>query len=181
MKKNLIFVLAFMIVLSCMTVAFADTTLGAPGEGVSEVIITTEAPIFSATVPATLAISVAGNGTVVTATNAKITNNSYGAIQVTGLKVAGKNGWETVDYATSNMANVRVGSKQIAISLNGCTTTGKDSIDFIQSNFPAISGKGGDNNTLSISYDAKVPIQNEVIYAAQGILDVTFILSWYTE
>ncbi len=100
---------------------------------------------ISVTVPASLPVEIY-NGTVVTANNAKITNNSKnGSVKVKTVTV--KDG----DFKVGNYDNFS-GSKTIALKINGITTKGNGSIEINQDAFPNISP----TESLPLSYYAKV-------------------------
>ena len=97
------------------------------------------------TVPASLPVYVI-NGTVLTADNAKITNNSRsGAVQVTAVKVT--DGAYRVGHYDSFS-----GSKTIALKINGCPTTGAGNLPITATAFPAISA----SSSMPLTYFAKV-------------------------
>ena len=121
-KKLSAFILAVMLVLSLGTTAFAAGST----EATVPVTLTVanEYRAVNVTVPASLPVYVI-NGTVVTADNAKITNNSKtGAIQVTDIKVTDgaykvgsySTGFRTNERATWNAMNImRVLTNEIYI------------------------------------------------------------------
>lgn len=179
MKKILTILLILTLTLTSISTAFAGNPVNAPGPGTSEIVVTTAPPIFSAIVPSVMAIGVAGTGEVTTATNAKIINMSHGPIKVTGLEVSGKNGWSTVSWDGTNMDREAVGGKKIALVINNCKTTGANAIGFNQSEFPVLTGVDGGANEMTITYDAKLPLQYELL-SSTGIVNVSFTLSWAT-
>jgi hypothetical protein len=84
------------------------------------------------TVPASLPVYVI-NGTVVTADNAKITNNSKtGSIQVTGIRIT-DGAYKVGSYDSFS------GSKTIALKINDCVTIGAGEMSITSSAFPVIS------------------------------------------
>ena len=124
---------------------------------------------FSVTVPATLNLTVAKNGTVYAATSAQIVNNSTGAVCVTGVKLTAENGWKLVPYAT-NMADVKVDSKQIGFSLNGAESDGSATLPMSGSWFIAKDA------ALSLDYDAVVSATSNPFN--EQVLTVVFVLDW---
>ena len=124
---------------------------------------------FSVTVPATLNLTVAKNGTVYAATSAQIVNNSTGAVCVTGVKLTAENGWKLVPYAT-NMADVKVDSKQIGFSLNGAESDGSATLPMSGSWFIAKDA------ALSLDYDAVVSATSNPIN--EQVLTVVLVLDW---
>jgi len=142
-KKLSAFILAVMLVLSLGTTAFAAGST----EATVPVTLTVanEYRAVNVTVPASLPVYVI-NGTVVTADNAKITNNSKtGAIQVTGIKVT-DGAYKVGSYDSFS------GSKTIALKINGCVTTGAGNMSIPGGAFPVIAAGG--NQILT--YYAKV-------------------------
>lgn len=124
---------------------------------------------FSVTVPATLNLTVAKNGTVYAATSAQIVNNSTGAVCVTSVKLTAENGWKLVPYAT-NMADVKVDSKQIGFSLNGAESDGSATLPMSGSWVIAKDA------ALSLDYDAVVSATSTPIN--EQVLTVVFVLDW---
>lgn len=107
--------------------------------------VTNEYRSVDVTVPATLPVQVV-NGTVITADNARITNNAKsGSIQVTAVSV--KDGaYKVGDYERFS------GSKTIALKINGSSTKGAGKLTFAPSAFPAI----GAGSSQKLTYNAKV-------------------------
>lgn len=142
-KRFSAILLALTLMLSLGTTAFAaDST-----EATVPVTLTVanEYRAVNVTVPASLPVYVI-NGTVVTADNAKITNNSKtGAIQVTGIKVT-NGAYKVGSYDSFS------GSKTIALKINGCVTTGAGNMSIAGGAFPVIAAGG---NQL-LTYYAKV-------------------------
>lgn len=124
---------------------------------------------FSVTVPATLNLTVAQDGTVYAATSAQIVNNSTGAVCVTSVKLTAENGWLLVPYST-NMADVKVDSKQIGFSLNGAEGDGSATLPMSGSWVIAKDA------ALSLDYDAVVSATSNPIN--EQVLTVVFVLDW---
>ena len=178
--KKLTSVLLALIMLSTISVSQVSATAvtGTGKSGSVPVKLTAEAATFSVTVPASLLISVDKDGVVTTPTAAKIVNNGHGAVKVTGIAIAGQDGWTTVDYDSSNMQSEKVGTKKVAFEINGEKTKGKDNISFSQLNFPKIDGKNAsDTDELKITYNAKLPAQAGGLTNA-NIVNVTFTVAW---
>lgn len=97
------------------------------------------------TVPASLPVYVI-NGTVITADNAKITNNSKtGSVQVTAVKVT-DGAYKVGSYDSFS------GSKTIALKINGCPTIGAGNLSIAGNAFPVITAGG----SIPLTYFAKV-------------------------
>ena len=122
-KRFLSLALALCLSLAMMNVAFASNVADASGGSAtsSVTLSSTEdgslggdpaATAMSVTVPTVLPIAVGTDGTVTTATDAKITNNSYGAVKVSAVSIQAAQGWHLTDFGT-NMANEKVDSDQI--------------------------------------------------------------------
>lgn len=107
--------------------------------------VTNEYRSVDVMVPATLPVQVV-NGMVITADNARITNNAKsGSIQVTAVSV--KDGvYKVGDYERFS------GSKTIALKINGSSTKGAGKLTFAPSAFPAI----GAGSSQKLTYSAKV-------------------------
>ena len=105
---------------------------------------------LSVTVPAALPVSVV-EGTVVTATNAAITNNAEtGTIRVAAVEVrAGM-------LEIGNFADFGNRDNTIALSLNNCMTAQAGELPITQEAFPDIEA----GNSLPIQYTAKVSAAN---------------------
>jgi hypothetical protein len=181
-QKFLSLVIAAAMAVSTLVPAYAETTISASGgTGNMQLVATIQAATFSVVVPTSLAITVAADGTVTTADNAAITNNSYGAVKVSNMTITASNGWSTVDYDSTNVGAEKVDSKKFALVINDCKTTGADAITFDASKFPSISGKTGDiASSLALTYDAKVVPQTTSqtnMEAAKVIFTVTWDLA----
>ena len=137
-----------------------------------------EGTTFSVTVPTSLHVSVDANGEVTVATDAKIINNSFGAVKVTDLQIAATGGWALVDYDSADMTAEKVNTKKMAMTINGEKTTGADAISFTAANWDRMEGKNAtDSDELAITYDAKVPAQSAAIDGST-VANVTFTVAW---
>ena len=97
------------------------------------------------TVPASLPIHVI-NGTVVTADNAKIMNNSKsGAVRVTGVEVT-DGAYKVGSY------NSFSGAHRVALKINGCATTGAGALAINSTAFPVIQPQ----SDMALEYFAKI-------------------------
>ena len=97
------------------------------------------------TIPASLPIHVI-NGTVVTADNAKITNNSKsGAVRVTGVEVT-DGAYKVGSY------NSFSGAHRVALKINGCATEGPGKLGINTTAFPVIKAE----ESLALEYFAKI-------------------------
>lgn len=188
MKRNkiLALILALTMALSLCCTAFADLTVvdgeeitTDGGTGSVPVELEAEAARFSVTVPSVLPIDVDADGVVSVANNAKIVNESAGAVKVTNLTITGINGWETADFDTVNMATEKVGSKKVAMVVNNHKTTGATwTTPFVESEFPVMAGMNDtDSDELVITYDAKVPAQATSLTDV-AVASIVFTVGW---
>ena len=181
-KKLLSSVLSLAMICAVSIPTFAGVNLEvAGGSQRVPVDLTVSAATFSVSVPTALPISVAANGSVTTANDAKIVNNSHGAVRVTNMAIEGADGWETVNWNTANMGSERVGSTKVAMMINGDKTIGDNAISFTASNFPKMDGvNAGNTDELPIIYDAKVPAQATSL-SDLTVANVIFTVGWDAE
>ena len=144
------------------------------------------ATAMSVTVPTVLPIAVGTDGSVATASDAKITNNSYGAVKVSSVSIQAAEGWHLADFGT-NMADEKVDSNLIgfALTIGGGTqlATGESSTEAQTLLDTAIEGcymTGAGNqegNAVAIAYDAVVsPVSSAVTNT--GVASVVFTVEW---
>ena len=143
---------------------------------------------MSVTVPTVLPIAVGTDGSVATASDAKIVNNSFGAVKVANVSIEAAQGWSLAAFGDkASLAHEKVNSNKFGFSLslgNGAAqiTDGKNAskqtllTDAVEGCF--MSGVGDTAaNSISISYDAIVtPVSEAVTNAA--IASVLFIIAW---
>jgi len=179
-KKSIIaLVLSLAMVMCCAFPTFAAEVQQPGGSGSVPVELTAEAATFSVTVPTSLPVSVSATGVVTCATNATITNLSHGAVKVVGLGVEGVGAWQTADYDTFETAVLPVGSKMIALEVNGDKTTADDVITFTAANYGRMTGAdaSSDADQFSFTYDAKVAAQSQAL-SGLGVANVIFTIDW---
>ena len=145
MKRNRIpaLLLAMLLTLSLSVSAFAagSTTATVP----VTLTVDNQYRAVNVTVPSSLPVYVT-NGTVITADNAKITNNSKtGAVQVTAISVT-DGAYKVGSYDSFS------GSKTIALKINSCITKGAGKMSITKDAFPKI----GAAQNLPLTYFAKV-------------------------
>ena len=164
--------------------ASSDVTLSSTEDGSLEG--SPAATAMSVTVPTVPPIAVGTDGTVTTATDAKITNNSYGAVKVSSVSIQAAEGWHLADFGT-NMADEKVDSNLIgfALTIGGGTqlATGESSTEAQTLLDTAIEGcymTGAGNqegNAVAIAYDAVVsPVSSAVTNT--GVASVVFTVEW---
>ena len=127
---------------SCVT-AFAnkEATASVP----VKLTVANDYKSISVTVPASLPVEIY-NGTVVTANNARITNNAkVGHVKVKAVSV--KDG----EFKVGNYDSFS-GSKTIALKINGIVTKGSGNLEISQSAFPTIAP----TESMPLNYYAKV-------------------------
>ena len=157
--------MAVLLMLTMSITAFAanSTTATVP----VTLTVSNEYRAVNVTVPASFPVEVI-NGVVVTADNAKITNNAKsGAVKITAVSVTDG------AYKVGSYDNFS-GSQTIALKFNGCPTTGSGKLNITEKAFPAI--KAGGN--LPLTYFAKVSgdAQNtEGIEAAKVIFTISIV------
>lgn len=157
--------MAVLLMLTMSITAFAanSTTATVP----VTLTVSNEYRAVNVTVPASFPVEVI-NGVVVTADNAKITNNAKsGAVKITAVSVTDG------AYKVGSYDNFS-GSQTIALKFNGCPTTGSGKLNITDKAFPAI--KAGGN--LPLTYFAKVSgdAQNtEEIEAAKVVFTISIV------
>lgn len=143
---------------------------------------------MSVTVPTVLPIAVGTDGTVSTATDAKIVNNSFGAVKVANVSIEAAQGWSLAAFGDkATLAHEKVNANKFGFSLclgdgekkltddkNASKQTLLDSA--VEGCF--MSGVGDTSaNSIGISYDAIVtPVSEAVTNTA--IASVLFIIAW---
>lgn len=137
----LILVMVTVFTLGMNTYAATSTTATVP----VTLTVSNEYRAVNVTVPADLPVHVI-NGTVVTADNAVIKNNSkVSAIQVTSVSVT-DGAYKVGDYENFS------GKKTIALKINGCPSKGSGRLPITKNAFPMI----GANGSQALTYFAKV-------------------------
>jgi len=155
--------LALVLMISLGTTAFtaSSTTATIP----VTLSVANEYRAVNVTVPAALPVYVI-NGTVVTADNARITNNAKtGAVQVTAIKVT-DGAYKVGSYDSFS------GSKTIALKINGCVTKGAGGMAITGSAFPVISAGGSQALTYFAKVSGDAPNSNDV-----NAMNVVFTIS----
>lgn len=129
---------------------------------------------FSVTVPTSLGLTMAADGTVSAATTgtvASIQNHSTGLVKVSQVEFKGKNDWQLVSYDHTNMAEQYVDSKLIAFQLNDeLKTTGKDE------KFTLTDWTINPKSALPLTYDAKISATSTAI--EEQVMEVIFTVQW---
>ena len=196
LKRFLSLAMSLCLAFAIMTVASASNEATASGgSATSQVTLSSTADgsldgdpaatAMSVTVPTVLPIAVGTDGSVTTATDAKITNNSYGAVKVSGVSIQAAQGWHLTDFET-NMANEKVDSNQVgfALTIGGGEQLATDSTEAAQALLAeAVEGcymtGAGDSagSSVAVAYDAIVsPVSEAVTNTA--IASVVFTVEW---
>ena len=143
---------------------------------------------MSVTVPTVLPIAVGTDGSVATATDAKIINNSYGAVKVANVSIEAAQGWNLTAFGDkATLAKEKVDSNkfgfQIALGngekkLTDNKNASKQTLLDTAVEGCYMSGVGDTSaNTVAIAYDAIVtPVSEAVTNTA--IASVLFIIAW---
>ena len=200
-KKTISLILAICMLASLAISASATNTVDASGgTGTSSVTLSSTADgsldgdpaatKMSVVLPTVLPIAVGTDGTVSTATDAKIVNNSFGAVKVNSVSIEAAQGWNLTafgDKATlakekvdSNKFGFQIalgnGEKKLTDNKNASKQTLLDTA--VEGCF--MSGVGDTSaNSIGITYDAIVtPVSEAVTNAA--IASVLFIIAWDT-
>ena len=145
---------------------------------------------MSVTVPTVLPVAVGVDGTVSTASDAKITNNSFGAVKVNSVSIEAAQGWNLTAFGDkATLAKEKVDSNKFGFSISlgkGAAQVTDNKNASKQTLLEAavegcyMSGVGDTSaNTVAITYDAIVtPVSEAVTNTA--IASVLFIIAWDT-
>ena len=200
-KKTISLILAICMLASLAISASAANTVDASGgTGTSSVTLSSTADgsldgdpaatKMSVSVPTVLPVAVGTDGTVSTATDAKIVNNSFGAVKVANVSIEAAQGWNlTVFGDKATLAKEKVDSNkfgfQIALGngekkLTDNKNASKQTLLDAAVEGCYMSGVGDTSATsIGIAYDAIVtPVSEAVTNAA--IASVLFIIAWDT-
>ena len=146
------------------------------------------ATAMSVSVPTVLPIAVGTDGTVTTSTAAKITNNSYGAVKVSSVKIDAARGWNLTAFGDkSTLAHEKVDSNKFgfALTIGDGAQKATNASDTASQQLLAsaiegcyMSGNGDPAaNSVDIAYDAIVtPVSTAVTNTA--VASVLFVISW---
>ena len=198
-KKIISLVLAICMLASLAISASAANTVDASGgTGTSSVTLSStadgsldgdpSATKMSVVVPTVLPIAVGTDGSVATASDAKIINNSYGAVKVNSVSIEAAQGWSLAAFGDkATLAHEKVNSNKFGFSLclgdgEKKMTDGKNAskqtllTDAIEGCF--MSGVGDTSaNSIGIAYDAIVsPVSEAVVNAS--VASVLFVICW---
>ena len=198
-KKIISLVLAICMMASLAIGASAANTVDTSGgTGTSSVTLSSTADgslggdpaatKMSVTVPTVLPIAVGTDGSVATASDAKIVNNSFGAVKVNSVSIEAAQGWNLTAFGDkATLAKEKVDSNKFGSSIslgNGAAQVTDNKNASKQTLLDAavegcfMSGVGDTSaNSIGIAYDAIVtPVSEAVTNTA--IASVLFIIAW---
>ena len=198
-KKIISLVLAICMMASLAIGASAANTVDTSGgTGTSSVTLSSTADgslggdpaatKMSVTVPTVLQIAVGTDGSVATASDAKIVNNSFGAVKVNSVSIEAAQGWNLTAFGDkATLAKEKVDSNKFGFSIslgNGAAQVTDNKNASKQTLLDAavegcfMSGVGDTSaNSIGIAYDAIVtPVSEAVTNTA--IASVLFIIAW---
>ena len=198
-KKIISLVLAICMMASLAIGASAANTVDTSGgTGTSSVTLSSTADgslggapaatKMSVTVPTVLTIAVGTDGSVATASDAKIVNNSFGAVKVNSVSIEAAQGWNLTAFGDkATLAKEKVDSNKFGFSIslgNGAAQVTDNKNASKQTLLDAavegcfMSGVGDTSaNSIGIAYDAIVtPVSEAVTNTA--IASVLFIIAW---
>ena len=196
-KKIVSLVLAICMLASlAISASAANTVDTSGGTGTSSVTLSSTADgsiggdpaATKMSVPTVLPIAVGTDGTVSTATDAKIVNNSFGAVKVNSVSIEAAQGWNLTAFGDkATLAKEKVDSNkfgfQIALGngekkLTDNKNASKQTLLDTAVEGCYMSGVGDTSaNSIGIAYDAIVtPVSEAVTNTA--IASVLFIIAW---
>ena len=198
-KKIVSLVLAVCLMASLAIGASAANTVDASGgTGTSSVTLSSTADgsiggdpaatKMSVTVPTVLPVAVGVDGTVSTASDAKITNNSFGAVKVNSVSIEAAQGWNLTAFGDkATLAKEKVDSNKFGFSISlgtGAAQVTDNKNASKQTLLEAavegcyMSGVGDTSaNSIGITYDAIVtPVSEAVVNAS--VASVLFVIAW---
>ena len=140
-------------------------------------------------VPTSLPMAMSDDGTVVTASDCKIVNKSYGAVRVKSVTISAADEWNLTAFGDkSTLAGEKVDSNKLgfALSIGGGQQVQTATNDATQQLISApidgcyMTGVGDlNNNSVSVEYAAIVtPLSNTV--SNTTVANVVFVIEWNT-
>ena len=198
-KKVISIILAVCSVAAMAVPAFAADITANGGNGTTPVnLYSTDdgtidgnpaATALSVTIPTALPVAVGIDGETTTADNAKITNNSYGAVRVKSATISGANGWTLTAFGNKNiLAGEKVDSNKIgfAMTVGEGAQVKTDASGNTQALISTpvtgcyMSGAGDTTrNSVSVLYDAIVtPVSSAV--TNKTVANIVFVVEFDT-
>ena len=200
-KKTISLILAICMIASLAISASAANTVDASGgTGTSSVTLSSTADgsiggdpaatKMSVTVPTVLPIAVGTDGTVSTATDAKIVNNSFGAVKVASVNIEAAQGWALTAFGSKDtLAHEKVNSNKFGFlialgngekKLTDNKSASKQTLLDTAIEGCYMSGAGDQTaNSVEVTYDAIVTPVSEAI-TNTSIASVLFVIAWDT-
>lgn len=200
-KKIISLVLAICMIASlAISASAANTVDTSGGTGTSSVTLSSTADgsldgdpaatKMSVSVPTVLPVAVGTDGTVSTASDAKIVNNSFGAVKVDSVSIEAAQGWSLAAFGDkASLAHEKVNSNKFGFQLAigggaAAATDGKNASKqtLLDSAIDGcyMSGVGDQTaNSIGIAYDAIVTPVSEAVTNV-SIASVLFIIAWDT-
>ncbi len=159
------------------------------GDGIPDGPGTVTPPKMSVVVPTALPMAMSDDGTVVTATDCKIINYSYGSVRVKTVTISAASDWNLTAFGPkSSLASEKVDSNKLgfALSIGGGQQVQTATNDATQQLISApidgcyMTGVGDlANNSVSVEYAAIVtPLSNTV--SNTTVANVVFVIEWNT-
>ena len=205
MKKNtlvkVLSVVLSLVAVFCMAIpSFAADITTNGGNGATPVNLSSTddgtlggdpaATALSVTLPTAFPLAMGTDGTVTTADNCKIVNNSYGAVRVKSATINGANGWSLTAFGDKSiLASAKVDSDMLGFELalnNGTAYKTDSSNETTQKFFSTATADGkmsgvGDtaHNSIPVNYNAIVTPLSEAV-TAKTVANVVFIVEWDT-
>ena len=154
MRKRRLTALLLVLCMACLTLPASAAETATAEVPVTLTVINTLQKL-SVTCPASLPIAVV-DGYVVTATTAAISNTaSSGSVRVSGVEV------RSAAFTIGDYEDFQYASQALALSINGCGTTGAGELEITEEAFPDIAA----GESLALDYDAKVSVTSENLSA----------------
>ena len=198
-KKTISLILAVCMLASLAISASAANTVDASGgTGTSSVTLSSTADgsiggdpaatKMSVVVPTVLPIAVGTDGSVATASDAKIINNSYGAVKVNSVSIEAAQGWSLAAFGNkATLAHEKVNSNKFGfqLTIGGGAAAATDNKNASKQTLLDTAIEGcymsgvGDTsaNSIGITYDAIVtPVSEAVVNAS--VASVLFVIAW---
>ncbi len=159
------------------------------GDGIPDGPGTVTPTKMSVGVPTALPMAMSDDGTVVTATDCKIINYSYGSVRVKTVTISAASDWNLTAFGPkSSLASEKVDSNKLgfALSIGGGQQVQTATNDATQQLISApidgcyMTGVGDlANNSVSVEYAAIVtPLSNTV--SNTTVANVVFVIEWNT-
>ena len=202
LRKPVTMLLALCMVFTLAVGACADDITASGGSATSPVNLTTTndgigggeggggtvTPTrMSVTVPTALPMAMSDDGTVVTATDCRITNNSYGAVRVASVSISAASGWNLTAFGDkASLAGEKVDSNKLgfALSIGGGAQVATSTDEATQSLITApiegcyMTGVGDSSrNSGAIDYNAIVTPLSSAVEGA-NVANVVFVIEW---